>query len=75
MQLWDNVGSASFRVQGWKVKLSLMCGGHDATIGVLYVDGFCGGSFVEDRAVETGVIGCASRVGCDDGRGTRRRVL
>ena len=49
-----------------------MCGCHDATIRVLDVDGFGGGSLVEDWAVKACVIGCTARIGCEDGGGTRQ---
>jgi hypothetical protein len=52
-----------------------MRGCHDATIGVLDMDGFGGGPLVEDWAGKAGVIGCTSRIGCDDGGGTRQMVL
>ena len=69
MQFWDNVGASSFQAEHGKVKLGLMHGCHDAIIGVLDMDGSGGGSFVEDGAVKTGVVGGTSRVGCDDGGG------
>jgi hypothetical protein len=58
-----NMGMASFRVEHGKVELGLMGGCHQGSIGILDVDGGCVGSFVNDRACRTGVVGCTNRVG------------
>ena len=72
VELGDDVGTSGFQAEHGKIKFGLMCRCHEATVGVLDMYWVGCGSFIDDRAVEAGIVGCTSRVGCDDGGGTRQ---
>ena len=67
MDLSGRVGQEGY------VKFGIVCGIHDASVGVTDSNGLRGRAFIEDRCVHSAEVGGASGVGDDSGGEAGRR--